>query len=91
MVRQWQTLFYEQRYSQTTLNRKTNYVMLAEAFGAKGFRVTDRDQLDSVLKQALESTGPVLIDYVIHSDKKVFPMVAPGAPINEIITEEDYN
>lgn len=90
MVRQWQGLFYEQRYSQTTLNRKTDYVKLAEAFGAKGFRVTEKDQLDSVLKQALDSTGPVLIDYVIHSDKNVFPMVAPGAPINEIITEEDY-
>ena len=91
MVRQWQELFYEGRYSETTLNRKTDYVKLAEAFGAKAFRVTEKDQLDDVLKEALESKEPVLIDYVIDTDKKVFPMVAPGAPINQIITEEDYN
>ena len=91
MVRQWQDFFYEGRYSQTTLNRQTDYVKLAEAYGAKGFRVTERSELDSVLKEALDSKGPVLIDYVIHSDKKVFPMVAPGAPIDQIISEEDYN
>lgn len=90
MVRQWQDFFYQSRYSQTTLDRQTDYVKLAEAYGAKGFRVTEREQLDSVLKEALKSEGPVLIDYVIHSDKKVFPMVAPGAPINKIISEEDY-
>ena len=90
MVRQWQDFFYQSRYSQTTLDRQTDYVKLAEAYGAKGFRVTEREQLDSVLKEALKSEGPVLIDYVIHSDKKVFPMVAPGAPINQIISEEDY-
>ena len=89
MVRQWQQLFYEGRYSQTTLNRKTDFVKLAEAFGAKGFRVTEKDQLEGVLKEALESKEPVLIDYRINCDKKVFPMVAPGAPISEIITEED--
>lgn len=89
MVRQWQTLFYEERYSQTTLDRPTDYVKLAEAFGAKGLRVTKKDELDSVLKEAIETRGPVLIDYVIDTDKKVFPMVAPGAPIDQIITEED--
>lgn len=90
MVRQWQTLFYEERYSETTLNRKTDFVKLAEAHGAKGYRVTERDQFDSVLKEALNINGPVLIDYIIDCDKKVFPMVAPGAPINQIICEEDY-
>ena len=89
MVRQWQQLFYEGRYSQTTLNRKTDFVKLAEAFGAKGFGVTEKDQLEGVLKEALESKEPVLIDYRINCEKKVFPMVAPGAPISEIITEED--
>ena len=90
MVRQWQNLFYNQRYSETTLNRSTDYVKLAEAFGGKGFRVTKVDDIDRVLKEALEySEGPVLIDYVIDGDKKVFPMVAPGAPINEIMLEED--
>lgn len=91
MVRQWQSLFYEARYSQTTLDRATDFVKLADAFGAKGFRVTAREELDSVLQEALAIDGPVIIDYIIDSDKKVFPMVAPGAPIHQIINEEDVN
>lgn len=89
MVRQWQNLFYEQRYSETTLDRPTDYVKLAEAFGGKAFRITKPEEIDEVLEKALDSQGPVLIDYLINNDKKVFPMVAPGAPINEIINEED--
>ena len=89
MVRQWQNFFYEGRYSSTTLNRSTDFVKLAEAFGGKGYRVFEKEELVPVLKSALEYDGPVVIDYVIHNDKKVFPMVAPGAPINEIICEED--
>ncbi|WP_297422480.1 biosynthetic-type acetolactate synthase large subunit [Clostridium sp.] len=91
MVRQWQDFFYEGRYSETTLDRPTDYVKLAEAFGAKAFRITEVDEIDDVLRKALDSEGPVLIDYLINSDKKVFPMVAPGAPINQIISEEDIN
>lgn len=90
MVRQWQDLFYEGRYSETTLNRKTDFVKLAEAHGAKAFRATNRDEFNEALKVALESKTPVLIDYIIDCDKKVFPMVAPGAPINQIMTEEDF-
>ena len=90
MVRQWQDLFYEKRYSHTTLNRKTDFVKLAEAHGAKGYRVTKKEELDKVLKEAFESKEPVLIDYIIDMDKKAFPMVAPGAPIDNIITEEDF-
>ena len=89
MVRQWQNFFYEGRYSSTTLNRTTDFVKVAEAFGCKGYRVLEKEELLPVLKEALEYKGPVVIDYVIHNDKKVFPMVAPGAPINEIISEED--
>lgn len=89
MVRQWQTLFFDGRYSNTTLDRKTDLVKLAEAFGAEGYRVTEKDELEGVLQKALKSKGPVVIDYVIDNDKKVFPMVAPGAPINQIISEED--
>ncbi|SFC83332.1 biosynthetic-type acetolactate synthase large subunit [Clostridium uliginosum] len=91
MVRQWQTIFYDGRYSETTLDRSTDFVKLAEAFGAKGFRLNKRSQVEDVLKEAIASKEPVLIDYVIHCDKKVFPMVAPGAPINQIISEEDIN
>lgn len=89
MVRQWQNFFYEARYSSTTLNRSTDFVKLVEAFGGRGFRVYEKEELEPALREALEFKGPVVIDYVIHNDKKVFPMVAPGAPINEIISEED--
>lgn len=91
MVRQWQNFFYEARYSSTTLNRSTDFVKLVEAFGGRGFRVYEKEELESALREALEFKGPVVIDYVIHNDKKVFPMVAPGAPINEIISEEDVD
>lgn len=89
MVRQWQSLFYEARYSQTTLDRATDFVKLAEAFGGVGFRVEKREELEGVLANALSIDKPVIIDYRIDSDKKVFPMVAPGAPIHQIINEED--
>lgn len=89
MVRQWQCLFYEERYSETTLNRKTDFVKLAEAFGGGGYRITEREEVEPVLREALDSKKLVVIDYVINSDKKVFPMVAPGAPINQIINEEN--
>lgn len=89
MVRQWQTLFFDGRYSNTTLDRGVDYVKLAEAFGAEGYRVTERNQLKEIMEKALTSKGPVVIDYRIDNDKKVFPMVAPGAPINQIISEED--
>jgi acetolactate synthase I/II/III large subunit len=88
MVRQWQKLFYEGRYSQTTLNRGTDFVKLAEAYGMKGFRIHDKDEVESVLSEALSLNEPVLIDCIIDQDAKVFPMVAPGAPINQIMTEE---
>ena len=88
MVRQWQSLFYEARYSQTTLDRATDFVKLAEAFGGVGFRVEKREELENVLSSALITNKPVIIDYRIDSDKKVFPMVAPGAPIHQIINEE---
>lgn len=91
MVRQWQTLFYEGRYSHTTLNRVTDFVKLAEAFGGTGFRVNKKEELQDTLEKALNIDGPVIIDYRIDRDTKVFPMVAPGAPINQIISEEDIN
>lgn len=89
MVRQWQSLFYECRYAETTLNRATDFVKLAEAFGGTGFRVEKPEELQEVLEKALATDGPVIIDYKIDSDDMVFPMVAPGAQINEIISKED--
>lgn len=88
MVRQWQTLFYDGRYSETTLDRPTNYVKVAEGFGMKGYVVDDPSQLDEVLDNAINSNEPILIDYHINMDKMVYPMVAPGKSISDIITED---
>ena len=85
MVRQWQTLFYEKRYSNTTLNRKTDFVALARAFGADGRRVVNTEELSEALDAAFLATGPYLIDCVINSDDKVFPMIPPGGTINDML------
>ncbi|MCR5587523.1 MAG: biosynthetic-type acetolactate synthase large subunit [Lachnospiraceae bacterium] len=89
MVRQWQTLFYGKRYSNTVLNDAVDYVKLAESMGAKGLRITKKDEVDAVLTEALNSDVPVVIDCVIDSDDKVFPMVAPGANISDAFDAED--
>ena len=91
MVRQWQDLFYEQRYCETTFDDNIDFVKLAEAVNVKGFRITKIEEVEDVIKAALAHEGPVLIDCVIGSDDKVWPMVAPGAGIDEIITEEDID
>lgn len=89
MVRQWQTLFYEKRYSATVLNDAVDFVKLAEAMGAVGFRASTRDEFKEVFAKALELGKPVVIDCLIDSDEKVWPMVAPGAAISEAFSEED--
>lgn len=89
MVRQWQTLFYGRRYSHTILNDQVDYVKLAEAMGAKAFRITKKEEVEETLRKAIELNAPVVIDCIIDSDDKVWPMVAPGAPIEEVFTEED--
>ena len=89
MVRQWQNLFYEQRYFATVLNDTVDFVKLAEAMGATGIRATTRSEFEEAMKQALSMKTPVVIDAVIDSDDKVWPMVAPGAAISEVFTEED--
>ncbi len=88
MVRQWQKLFYDGRFSATTIDRGTDFVALAEAFGAIGIRVTKPEEVDAAFERALASTDrPVLIDFEIDRDDKVFPIVPPGAPIDELIDE----
>ena len=89
MVRQWQTLFYEQHYSATVLKDSVDFVKLAEALGARGIRASTREEFSQAFAQALESSGPVVIDCMIDSDDKVWPMVAPGAAISEVFSEED--
>ncbi len=89
MVRQWQTLFYGKRYSHTILNDHVDFVKVAEAMGAKAYRVTGREELQSVLKEAMELDIPVVIDCQIHCDDKVFPMVSPGAAISDAFDDKD--
>ena len=89
MVRQWQNLFYGQRYSYTTLNDCVDFVKLAEAMGAKAYRVTKKEEVEPVLKEAISLNIPVVIDFQIESDDKVWPMIAPGGGNDEVFSEED--
>ena len=89
MVRQWQNLFYGQRYSYTTLNDCVDFVKLAEAMGAKAYRVTKKEEVEPVLKEAISLNIPVVIDFQIESDDKVWPMIAPGGGNEEVFSEED--
>ena len=89
MVRQWQTLFYGKRYSQTVLNDAVDFVKIAEAMGAKAYRVTQKEELEPVLREAISLNIPVVIDCQIGCDDKVFPMVSPGAPIADAFDDTD--
>lgn len=89
MVRQWQTLFYGERYSSTTLTDKVDFVKVAEAMGAKAKRVTNIQEFEAAFADALACNEPYLIDCFIDSDEKVWPMVAPGGSIKDAFTEED--
>ena len=86
MVRQWQTLFYGERYSCTTLDRETDYVKLAEAFGGVGYRCTTLEELNAALDKAVKSDKPVVIDAVIDRNEMVLPMIPAGKTIVDIVT-----
>ena len=87
MVRQWQTTFYEKRYSDTDPHRKTDFVKLAEAFGAKGYRATTPAEFKAVFTDAMKQQGPSWIDCRIGKDEKVLPMIPGGGTIEDIIME----
>ncbi len=89
MVRQWQTLFYGRRYSSTILEDKVDYCKVSEAMGAKAIRVTKKEEVDPAIKEAMAAGEPVVIEVVIDHDDKVWPMVAPGAPIEDAFDEKD--
>ena len=89
MVRQWQTLFYDQHYSATILDDGVDYVKVAEALGCEARRVTSQEEFEAAFAEALECKKPFVIDCIIDSDDKVWPMVAPGAPINEAFDSSD--
>ncbi|MCL2224624.1 MAG: biosynthetic-type acetolactate synthase large subunit [Defluviitaleaceae bacterium] len=88
MVRQWQTMFYDKRYSQTSLRGKTtDFIKLADAYGAAAFNVTKPEEVDDAILKALALKKPVIINCEIGDDEKVFPMVPPGAGIDQYILE----
>ncbi|MDE5770024.1 MAG: biosynthetic-type acetolactate synthase large subunit [Ruminococcus sp.] len=88
MVRQWQTLFFDKHYSNTTLDgRKTDFVKLAEAFGAKGTRVFTKDELRNAVQESFAYNGTFIIDCAVDCDEFVLPMLPPGGSIDDIITE----
>lgn len=87
MVRQWQTLFFDKHYSNTVLNRKTDFVELARAFGADGEKVADVKSLEEALKHAVKCDGPYVIDCAIDKDEFVLPMLPPGGSMDDIIVK----
>ncbi len=89
MVRQWQTLFYEKRYSQTILSDKVDFCMVAQGLGCEAIRVTTKEEVEPALRKAIALGKPVMIECVIPEDDKVFPMVPAGAPISEVFDGND--
>ena len=89
MVRQWQNLFYGKRYSATVLEDAVDFVKLAEAMGARGSRVTKREEVEPAIREAIESGRPTVIECMIGCDDMVFPMVSPGGAIEEAFSQED--
>ena len=87
MVRQWQTLFYHKHYSNTVLNRKTDFTAFAKALGADGEQVATPEELDAALTRAFQTEGPYLIDCLIDKDEFVLPMLPPGGCMDDIITK----
>nr|WP_300565376.1 biosynthetic-type acetolactate synthase large subunit [uncultured Acetatifactor sp.] len=89
MVRQWQTLFYGKRYSQTVLNDRVDFCKVAEGLGCTAIRVTTREEVEPAIEKAIALKAPVLIECLIPEDDKVFPMVPAGAPIAEVFDGDD--
>lgn len=89
MVRQWQTLFYGKRYSQTVLNDSVDFCMVAKGLGCEAIRVTKREEAADAIQWAVDLKKPVVIECVIPEDDKVFPMVPAGAPISEAFDATD--
>ena len=88
MVRQWQTLFFDKHYSSTVLDRKTDFVALARAFGADGEKVSNLEALQKALARGFATKGPYLIDCEIDKDEFVLPMMPPGGSMDDIIVKK---
>ena len=89
MVRQWQTLFYEKRYSQTVLEDQVDFVKVSEGLGCTAIRVTKKEEVAPAIEKAIALQKPVVIECIIEEDDKVFPMVPAGAPISDVFDAED--
>ncbi len=89
MVRQWQTLFYGKRYSQTVLNDAVDFCKVAEGLGCKAIKITKKEEVEPALKEAIAAKCPVLLECIIEEDDKVFPMVPAGKPLSEVFDEKD--
>ena len=87
MVRQWQELFFNKRYSGTDIACQPDFVKLAEAYGAHGIRVERPEDVTDAIKEAISIKGPVILDFIVDREENVWPMVAPGAPISEIMED----
>jgi acetolactate synthase I/II/III large subunit len=85
MVRQWQEMFFEKRYSQTCLDLPIDYIKLADAYGAKGFLATKPDEVEAVIRQGFREEGPVIMEFKVAREEKVLPMVPTGASLNEML------
>ncbi|MFQ5867705.1 MAG: biosynthetic-type acetolactate synthase large subunit [bacterium] len=85
MVRQWQQLFYKKRYSATDLSSNPDFVKIAEAYGAFGIRVSEKDEVEDALRKAISVDGPVILDFLVEREENVFPMVPAGARLDEVI------
>ena len=89
MVRQWQTLFYGKRYSQTVFNDNIDYCKVAEGLGCIAIRITRKEEVGAAIEKAIAENKPVVLDCMIEADDKVFPMVPAGAPISEAFDAKD--
>ena len=89
MVRQWQTLFYDKRYSQTVLEDKVDFVKVSEGLGCDAVRITKKEEVEPTLRKAIESGRPTVIECIIEEDDKVFPMVPAGAAISDAFDADD--
>ncbi|MFW6333924.1 MAG: thiamine pyrophosphate-dependent enzyme, partial [Desulfosalsimonas sp.] len=85
MVRQWQELFYERRYSSTRFEHTPDFVKLAQAYGATGLRASKPDEVADVLSEGMKTDGPVLMDFLVEAEECVYPMVPAGAPIKKML------
>ena len=85
MVRQWQELFYEKRYTWTTIDCCPDFVKLAEAYGAVGYRIENEGDVDGILKKAFKNQRPTFVDVIVNPEESVYPMVPAGAPLREML------